>query len=138
MPNRRPREAGLAKVLKMRLIDTHKGSDANDAINLSAVDETGPGNANHKYRAEWDTGDGYMGAQGIDLQKGAIKEVGRNGITDEVLLAIVVDRLRGFQAGQFSCRENALAITNIEQGLHWMNARTKDRMSRGVEGVSKA
>lgn len=122
----------------MRLIDTHKGSDANDNIKLEAIDKVGPGNANHEYRAEWDTGGGYMGAQGISMQKGAIKEGGRNGITDEVLLAIVLDRLRGFQAGPFSCRENALAITNIEQGLHWMNARTKDRMSRGVEGVSKA
>lgn len=122
----------------MRLIDTHKGSDANDNIDLGAVDEIGPGNANHEYCARWNTGGGYMGAQGIRMQKGAIKEVGRNGITDEVLLAIVLDRLRGFQAGPFSCRENALAITNIEQGLHWMNARTKDRMARGVEGVSKA
>ena len=122
----------------MRLIDTHKGSDANDNIKLEAVDDIGPGNANHKYRAEWDAGGGYMGAQGINMQKGAIKEVGRDGITDEVLLAIVLDRLRGFQAGPFSCRENALAITNIEQGMHWMNARTKDRMARGVEGVSKA
>lgn len=122
----------------MRLLDTHKGSDANNAITLTAVDEVGPGNANHKYSAEWDTRGQYIASQGINMQKGAIKEVGRNGITDEVLLAIVLDRLRGFQAGEFSCRENALAITNIEQGMHWMNARTKDRMSRGVEGVSKA
>ena len=122
----------------MRLIDIHKGSDANDNIELTAVDEIGPGNANHAYAASWPTEGGNDAYQAIEMQKGAIKEVGRNGITDEVLLAIVLDRLRGFQAGKFSCRENALAITNIEQGLHWMNSRTKDRVSRGVEGVSKA
>lgn len=122
----------------MRLIHTHQGSDANNDIDLAATDEPGPGNANHKYHIEYETDGGAAHSQVLSFQKGAIKEAGKNGITDEVLLAIVLDRLRGFQAGEFSCRENALAITNIEQGLHWMNARTKDRVSRGVEGVSKA
>jgi hypothetical protein len=54
------------------------------------------------------------------------------------LIAIVIDRLRGFQSGPFSCRENALALTKMEEALHWLNARTRDRMERGVEGKSVA
>lgn len=34
----------------------------------------------------------------------------------------------------FPCRENALTITKIEEGIHWQEARTKDRLTRKVEG----
>lgn len=56
-------------------------------------------------------------------------------ITNESLLAIVIDRLQGFQRGPFPCRENALALTKIEEALHWLHSRTRDRIERGVEGV---
>lgn len=74
----------------------------------------------------------------VDLrfQHGPIKEVGVNGITNEALLAVVLHRLRTLNH-QFPCRENALAITNIEQGLMWLEQRTKNRITRGVEGLSK-
>lgn len=58
-----------------------------------------------------------------------------NGLTQEVLLAIVADRLRSFQVGQFACRENALALTKIEEAQHWLHSRTLARMQRGVEGT---
>ena len=61
-----------------------------------------------------------------------------NGLTQEVLLAIVADRLRSFQAGKFACRENALALTKIEEAQHWLHSRTLARMSRGVEGTHAA
>jgi len=69
------------------------------------------------------------------FQNGPINEVGVNGITQEVLLAIVADRLRSFQAGPFSCRENALALTKIEEAMHWLQQRTIRRMRAGVEGT---
>ncbi|NOV28030.1 hypothetical protein E5S69_31585 [Cupriavidus necator] len=69
------------------------------------------------------------------FQNGPIPEVGVNGITQEVLLAIVADRLRSFQAGPFACRENALALTKIEEAQHWLQQRTIARMRRGVEGT---
>lgn len=34
----------------------------------------------------------------------------------------------------FPCRENALTITKLEEALMWQEARTKDRLARGVEG----
>jgi hypothetical protein len=51
-----------------------------------------------------------------------------------VLLAIVIDRLRGFQSGDFKCRENTVALTHIETALMWLQKRTRDRSARGVEG----
>ena len=54
------------------------------------------------------------------------------------LLAIVIDRLRAFQAGPFACRENALALTKIEEAQHWLLHRTRARMTRGVEGKNAA
>lgn len=59
---------------------------------------------------------------------------GVNGITNEVLLAIVEYRLQGFQSGEFSCRENAIALTHIQDALMWLQKRTRDRLERGVEG----
>ena len=70
----------------------------------------------------------------LRFQEGAVPAVGANGLTNEVLIAIVVDRLRAFQAGPYPCRENALAITNLEQGLMWLQRRTADRLRRNVEG----
>lgn len=70
----------------------------------------------------------------IVFQHGPIPTVGVNGLSIESLLAICADRLECFQSGEFACRENALAITKIEESLHWLHARTRDRVARGVEG----
>lgn len=58
-----------------------------------------------------------------------------SGVLDHELLEIVRDRLKHFQEGEFACRENALALTHIEEALMWMNQRTVDRASRGVLGT---
>jgi hypothetical protein len=71
----------------------------------------------------------------INFQNGPIKEVGINGLTNEALLAIVVDRFEGFQKGKFPSRETAIALTKVQEALHWMNHRTIDRKVRGVEGT---
>lgn len=69
----------------------------------------------------------------ICFQHGPVQD-GINGISNEVLLSILIDRIRGFQEGPLSCRENALAITKLEEAMHWLHARTRDRIARGVEG----
>lgn len=61
-----------------------------------------------------------------------------NGAILEDLIATCVDRLEFFQASKFSCRENALAITHMQEALHWLNHRTLARRRRGVEGSYKA
>jgi len=124
----------------MKVIEAHKPGVVNDCIVVAATDEPGVGGAHHQYR--------ISGVQGpldhhpiptIDLrfQNGAVDEVGANGITNESLLAIVIDRLQGFQSGPFKCRENALALTKLEEAMHWLHHRTRERASRGVEGVLK-
>jgi hypothetical protein len=73
----------------------------------------------------------------VKFQKGPIKEFGVNGCQQKDLLAIVLHRLQGFQSSNYACRENALAITKIEEAMHWLNHRTAERRARGVQGTSK-
>jgi hypothetical protein len=56
-----------------------------------------------------------------------------DGTTNEEVLEILINRLN-FLNAKFPCRENALAITNMEQALMWLEKRTKDRLKRDVEG----
>jgi hypothetical protein len=74
----------------------------------------------------------------ILFQNGPIKEAGLNGVTHEALLAILIDRLRGFAKGPFPSRETSIALTKLEEALFWLQSRTRDRLARGVEGVLKA
>jgi hypothetical protein len=104
---------------------------ANDVIKIDVMDQPGAGGANHEYRVEVPG----IGITQISFQNGPIAEAGVNGLTQEVLLAIVADRLKSFQAGDFSCRENAIALTKIQEAQHWLHHRTKGRMNRGVEGT---
>jgi len=79
----------------------------------------------------------YFNVQRIRFQTGLINEAGANGTSHEALLAIILDRLEGFQRGDFKCRDNAVAATHIETGLLWLKKRTWDRVARGVEGMLK-
>jgi hypothetical protein len=71
----------------------------------------------------------------IHFQEGPIKENGVNGVTNEDLMVMVLTRLEGFQNSEFRCRENALAITAIEEALLWLRKRTMGREKRNVEGT---
>lgn len=93
-------------------------------------DEFPPG---HRYIINNPTGDVHAE---VLFQNGPVKEVGVNGLTNEALLALVLHRLRILNTN-FPCRENSLAITNIEQGVMWLEQRTKDRAKRNVEGFNK-
>ena len=129
----------------MRELNDHIVNPANDRLKITVTDEPGAGGANHRYEvqgfdptANSSAGQELPGANlVIHFQNGTIPEAGCNGVTQEVLLAIVADRLRSFQAGPFSCRENALALTKIEEAQHWLQQRTLARMRRGVEGTHR-
>lgn len=58
-----------------------------------------------------------------------------NGAFVETVIAAAVQRLEYYNAGKFRCRENSLAITHLEEALHWLNARTAKREAAGVEGT---
>ena len=71
----------------------------------------------------------------IHFQEGAINECGVNGVCNEDLIAMVIKRLEGFQDSEFKCRENACAITKLEEALMWLRKRTTAREQRNVEGT---
>lgn len=60
-----------------------------------------------------------------------------NGAFTEGVIKVAIGRLEFYQASKFKCRENALAITKLEEALHWLQHRTADREVRGVEGSHK-
>ena len=83
---------------------------------------------------------GYVRGKGlkIDWQDGPLNKVSEKGAFVETVIAACIERLRFFQTafdGWFACRQNALAITKLEEALHWLDARTKERQTRGVEGT---
>ena len=123
---------------KMRAIQSHKVNEANDAIEITADDrDEKNGNASHYYELAYPeaVSPECTTRLGIRFQHGPIKEAGVNGITNEALLAVLIDRMQGFQSGPYACRENACALTKLEEARHWLLARTRERMARGVEGT---
>lgn len=131
--------------MTVREITDHVVNPANDKITIRVTDEPGAGGANHRYEIEgFETGTNpSLALSGPEpksrivllFQNGPIPEAGVNGITHEVLLAIVADRLRSFQDGPYRCKENACALTHIEEAQHWLQQRTLARMRRSVEGT---
>jgi hypothetical protein len=115
----------------MREIATHKINPVNDKLVVEALDGPGPGGASHLYRIT------LPSAYFADLifQNGPIAEAGINGITHEALLAILIDRLEGFQGGPFKSQTNGDALYHLREALKFLHSRTKERMSRGVEGT---
>ena len=111
--------------------------NSNENTKIVVKDEPGEGGACHEY---------YMGNVNdppivldgkfghIHFQNGPVGEKGVNGCYNEDLFVNVIYRLQYFQNGLYACRENALALTKIQEALHWLESRTKDRVERGVEG----
>lgn len=109
----------------------------NRLTEVFAIDEPhATNNSNHLYRVRSKGQDQTLFAD-ITFQNGPVKEAGINGLHNEDLIAVVIDRLQGFQDGKFRCRENAIAITKLEESLLWLNKRTHDRIARNVEGTNE-
>lgn len=103
--------------------------------NLNEVfydDVVGPGNGRHHYEVHR----GEQVIADIQFQNGPRNEEGSvAGVVEADLLEIVRHRLQCFQKGEFATRENACALTHIEEALMWMNKRTEDRAERNVLGT---
>lgn len=116
-----------------------EGKSAN--LKTFAVDEPGHGGACHKYEITALVGQGNfirdITLGFINFQNGPIKDnnYGVNGVQNEDLLAIVIDRLEGFQSGPYKCGDNALALDALRAAMGYLQQRTKDRIARGVEGT---
>lgn len=145
----------------MRNITDHRVNGLNEAIRVTAAGAPGPGGANTHYKLSLVTesiqhGFDSVPSKAIELevvfQNGPIQSpADMNGFSNESFVAMVIDRMRGFQygrkadgsfdeamRGKFACRENAVALTHLEEALMWLQKRTRDRMARGVEGTLKA
>lgn len=128
----------------MRELTSHKVNGLNDALKIEVVDEPGAGGASHHYLITgFDSGPNpsrttllNMHSCKVLFQNGPI-EAGVTGVSNEALLAIVEDRLKCFQDGPYKCRENALALTHLQESMHWLQHRTRERLARGVEGTSE-
>lgn len=120
----------------VRELTSHKVNVLNNALLITAVDSPGIGNACHEYSiVHWQQDLEDIPMCNIKFQNGAVLEAGVNGISNEALLSIVEDRLIGFQSGQFACRDNAVALTKLQECMMWLQKRTRDREARGVEGT---
>lgn len=61
-----------------------------------------------------------------------------NGAFVETVIAAAKQRIEYYQETGFACRENAIAITKLDEALMWLNKRTQDREARQVEGTHNA
>jgi len=127
----------------MRRVTDHEIDGHECGLEVVVCDQPGSGGANHHYQivnvsrqnTAPDSAD-FVECE-IEFQNGPIKEVGVNGVTHEVLLAIVADRLKAFQSGPFANSHNEIALKHVELALSSLKTRTIDRINRGVEGQLK-
>jgi hypothetical protein len=88
---------------------------------------------------DWEEGDKFIcireasNAIGFRLQNGPIKEVGVNGCQVDTVIEAAKLIIEGLNKN-YPCRENAVAITKLDETLMWLEKRKKDREKRGVEG----
>ncbi len=128
----------------MRLIfEHHDGHGLNDAITITC-DEQDPngGGASHAYRATIQVHSGIPFVEAaaepvldIQFQHGPRHVEGsKPGVTEAVLYAILLDRLKAFQAGPFPHPENERQIAALEECLASTKRRADERAARGVLG----
>lgn len=127
-----------------RVLTSHKVNGCNEVLNIEVVDEPGSGGANHRYDISGFNTENNpsvnrdfpaYGVTTIVFQNGPIKESGVNGLTQEALLAVIEDRLVGFQAGPYATADNAEALDHVRGAMECLQRRTKERLTRGVEGT---
>lgn len=124
----------------MRQIVSHRGNvsgptNLDNSISIEVLDEPGDGGACHVYRLNVMGDDEKPPATTLRFQNGPLKEAGHNGLSIESLLAVVIDRLEGFQSGKFACESNQAALDSTRGALHALLSRREDRARREVLGT---
>jgi hypothetical protein len=103
--------------------------------------------ASNQSDADGNPAGGYVSGVGIDIQwqdgplGRGLNRLEPNGAFVETVIAAAKQRIEYYQTaakGKFACRQNALAITKLEEALMWLNHRTAERESRAVEGTHNA
>lgn len=68
----------------------------------------------------------------VKVIKGELVTV-NDGTTNEDVIEMLIDRLNYLQA-KFPCKENACAITHLQEANMWLYERTRKRIAQNVEG----
>mgnify|MGYP000166742895 CR=1 FL=1 len=68
------------------------------------------------------------------FQDGVIPEVGVNGITNEVLIQVLISRLTRLN-DKLPCYENVAALGHLSSAGDWLAERTRRRQAQEVEGT---
>ena len=66
------------------------------------------------------------------------EEVGPSGVFVEEVIDAALQRIQHYQEvanGHFRCRQNAIAITKLQEAVFWLRDRTEEREARGVKGT---
>jgi hypothetical protein len=109
----------------------------NSPSNVAALDERDPkaGNGSHTYGIQYG---GPKEVCRIPFQHGPrAVEGSTSGIFDDDLLAIVQDRLEGFQTGPYACDENQQAINAVKSAREALGLRVARRIAQGVLGAKE-
>lgn len=127
------------------------GLGLNDLITIEAdARDPNAGGSSHRYHVWMDvthtqaaiesgcTGEARGTVAAIDFQHGARMAANAEpGITEAVLLAILIDRVEGFQAGPFACQENAEMLKHLRAASLLTRDRAIARAHRGVLGKNE-
>lgn len=73
----------------------------------------------------------------VRFQSGSPEKVGVNGLHNEQVLAMVIERLENFQASPLACESNKIALDHLKAAQEALLSRTKDRVERGVRNTEK-
>ena len=103
------------------MLDKFEAVNTNDAKGNPA----GGGVIGRGLEIKWQNGPLGRGADRIEP----------NGAFVETVIAAVKQRIEYYNASEFKCRENSMAITKLDEALMWLNKRTADRETRDVEGT---
>jgi hypothetical protein len=101
----------------------------------SAIEE------DHRVDEELRPAGGYTSGRGIaiDWQNGPLAVDGvrkePNGAFVEDVIAAAIGRIEFYQASEFHCVENAVALGHLMAAAEVLAERTRDRDRRGVEGT---
>ena len=127
--------------MPQRQVISHRFGDGNKDLEIVALDGPSKSGSCMLYRAIAHR-DGKKPEEICDLrfQMGRPSQHGSNGLTNESLLAVVEDRLIGFQKGEFQNLENARALHHVKEALLWLQRRVINQSTRnsiGLTGRSK-
>ncbi len=120
-----------------REVTTHKGNLLNNSLTIGVLGEPGPGGAPNRYEI-FRNSPGAMNPVYADLRFHCGNPAdGITGLSNEALLAVLIDRMQGFQSGPFRCISNAQSLKHLECAMEIFKERTSERTARGVEGTQE-